>query len=166
MKKILLPNTGLFALVDDEDFDRLSKLRWRAEKHYKTWYVLSSERVSPVKVLHVTLHNVIMGIPPVSGLTPDHKDRDGLNNQKSNLRWATASEQRMNTSIASNNTSGYRGVYFARDKPRKSPWKSRIEPHGEAITLGYFETKEEAALAYNVAAVEIFGEFATLNVIR
>jgi hypothetical protein len=101
------------------------------------------------------------GIDP-KNLEVDHKNRISICNDKNNLRLATRSENQRNKNIQKNNTSGYKGVCW--DKIRNK-WKSAIHVNGKIINLGRFFTKEEAAIAYNEAAVKYFGEFAYLNVI-
>lgn len=92
----------------------------------------------------------------------DHIDRDKLNNNIDNLRPSTRNGNNHNVGISKANTSGYKGVYW--HKPRKK-WRAMIKINRKQITLGRFNTKEEAALAYNKAAKKYHGEFAYQNVI-
>lgn len=100
--------------------------------------------------LHKSIVNIVGEV--------DHKDRNKFNNTRDNLRPATSSQNKCNRALQSNNTSGYRGVYKMR-----SSWTSRIKLGGKPVVLGTFITKEEAALAYDIAAVKHYGEFAQLN---
>jgi hypothetical protein len=86
----------------------------------------------------------------------DHKDGDKLNNNLSNLRWATVIENARNSKIRSDNTSGVKGVsYHAKTKK----WQARITIDGKDYHLGYYSTIEEAKQARFNKANEVFGEF-------
>tara|TARA_R110000824_G_scaffold117249_1_gene269115 strand:+ start:607 stop:1188 length:582 start_codon:yes stop_codon:yes gene_type:complete len=90
----------------------------------------------------------------------DHIDRNRLNNELSNLREVTNRENRLNSGMRSTNTSGFRGVSRYRSKQK---WAARIQSEGESYHIGYFDSKEDAALAYDKVAKELHGEFAMLN---
>lgn len=109
--------------------------------------------------------------PPADKMV-DHIDGNGLNNLRSNLRFATMSQNIANSKVRKDNTTGYKGVsWFVGSKHPNGVWKSkpswtaRIGINGKRITVGYFATKEEAARAYNKAAIKYHGEFAKLNII-
>jgi hypothetical protein len=109
------------------------------------------------------MHNVIWehhNGPTPDGFTVDHADRNSLNNQLSNLRLATRSQQGHNQRLRSTNTSGYRGVTW--DK-QMGKWQARIMVNGKRIHLGFYADPKEAALAYDAAAKIHYGEFAVLN---
>lgn len=108
------------------------------------------------------MHRFILG--DTKGLEIDHRDGNGLNNCKSNLRLATRSENMQNSRVPKNNRYGVKGVCFLPNRYGKK-WKAAICANNRAITLGHFHTKEEAAKAYNEAAKKYHGEFARLNVI-
>ena len=91
----------------------------------------------------------------------DHIDRNKLNNHISNLRYATDSENGMNKTIQSNNTSGIVGVYFCKDRNK---WRAVIKKDRNPIHLGYFETKEEAIEARSKAEETYFKEFRAQNI--
>lgn len=153
MKTIPLTK-GHFALVDDEDYDRLSCQLWQySEKGYAV-------RKDASRAL-IMMHNEIAefhALPFVGEV--DHADRNGINNQKTNFRQATKSQQQANRGIQSNNTSGYKGVSWRKDKKK---WQARASYEGQTIRLGYFNSAEEAARAYDKEATRLFGEFAVLN---
>ena len=88
----------------------------------------------------------------------DHINHDPLDNHRHNLRLATRSQNAANVGPYANNTSGYKGVDFNQGK-----WRARITQHGKRHFLGTFDTAEEAARAYDSKALELFGEFASLN---
>ena len=98
-----------------------------------------------------------------AGTIPDHRNGDGLDNRRSNLRPATNQTNLMNRGPQVNNTSGFKGVIF--DK-RSDAWRAQIKVDGRYIYLGCLDSKIEAAEAYNEAANKVFGEFAWLNPIR
>lgn len=107
------------------------------------------------KTAAIYVHQVVTGYKLV-----DHIDGDGLNNQEVNLRKATTSQNLMNKRKQLG-ASIFKGVTRNRNK-----WKSVIETKGQQSYLGVFDTEEEAALAYNKAARELFGQFAKLNEVR
>jgi hypothetical protein len=98
--------------------------------------------------------------PP--GFTIDHENRNGLDNRLSNLRLATIKQQGFNKTATVRSTTGYKGVCFNK---RSRKFTAMIRCYPERRFLGYFVTAEEAAVAYNKAAIELHGEFARLNVI-
>lgn len=156
MKKIPLTK-GKFALVDDEDFIHLSRFSWCALKGSRTWYATRFERTKR-KNKCVYMHREILGI---SGkFDTDHRDGNGLNNQRANLRACTR-QQNLQNKMCTNPT-GYKGVWLDKRK-LSTPWQSGITQHYKKIHLGRFETAIEAAQAYNQAALKLFGQFARLN---
>ena len=97
----------------------------------------------------------------------DHKDRNPLNNQKSNLRWATKQQNAMNSNRKAGTTSSiYKGVTLKKNLKSK-PWMTTIsrtiDGKREYCFIGYFKTQKEAAIAYDAKAREFYGEFAFLN---
>ena len=153
MKEIQLTQ-GQVALVDDEDFEALSQSKWWANKDRNTFYAYRWIKVDG-KGIAQSMHNAIL-----NGKGIDHIDKNGLNNQKSNLRFCTISENAMNQRKQRNTSSIYKGVCI--DKPY-GKWRSHIRINGKAIDLGSFTSEVEAAKAYNAKAIELFGEFANLN---
>lgn len=105
------------------------------------------------------MHRLIMRAK--KGQILDHINGDRFDNRKENLRFCTNSQNLANRSKTSLNKSGYKGVTFIPGRLR--PWRAVITYKGKYTNLGYFETKEQAALAYNKAAVKYFGEFARYN---
>jgi hypothetical protein len=92
----------------------------------------------------------------------DHIDRNKLNNRIENLRVVTKSENELNCTKRVTNTSGYKGVYFSK---QFNKWRAKIDKDKKQIHIGYYDDVEEAALAYNKKAFELFGEIAYQNVI-
>ena len=163
MKEIQLTQ-GKVAIVDDDDFKRLNKYKWYtvtvdkdANKYYAARSTWINKKVGCQKMSHVVLNIVD------TSTIVDHKDGNGLNNQKSNLRVVTNVQNAQNASLRKDNKSGYKGVTLDKRYGRSDRWKSNIGVNKKLIYLGTFYTKEEAAQAYNIAAVKYFGEFARLN---
>lgn len=155
MKEIQLTK-GYVALVDDEDYDSLMRWKWTAKESKHTVYAYRKYRKDG-KQYTITMHRQIMGNP--FGAEVDHIDRDGLNNQRENLRIATHRQNAYNATPQANKH-GFRGVYLHR---KSGLWQSQITAKGRKISLGYHKTPEDAARAYDAAAREHHGEFATLN---
>ena len=107
------------------------------------------------------MHRLILGAP--LGADVDHRDGDGLNNTRSNLRLASRSQNMANvTRTVHGASSKYKGITFIA-RLRLHPWKAQITVGGQHIDLGRWATEEEAARAYDAAAVKYFGEFARTN---
>lgn len=155
MKEIQL-SQGKFALVDDEDFDYLNQFKWCTTKYGNTFYAIRNIKVDG-KYKKKFMHGVVM-----NGKGIDHRDMNGLNNQKSNLRFCTKSENAMNMRKMENASSIYKGVHFFRQTGK---WQSYITINRKRIHLGYFYSEVEAAKAYNTKAISLFCEFANLNII-
>lgn len=150
----LIPLTrGKFAVVDAEDYPELSKFIWFAAESRRTCYAVRWQDRESVK-----MHREIIKAP--ADLVVDHKDHDGLNNCRSNLRLATRTQNCQNARVWSKKTSKYKGVVWHK---RKEKWAVRIAANKKTHRLGYFESEIEAAKAYDEAAKRIHGEFAALN---
>ena len=166
MKKIPLTK-GQVAIVDDEDFEYLSQFKWHFKKGRckKIGYAARCEYLGKVdgryKQITILMHKEIMNS---FDHEIDHRDGDGLNNQKFNLRPATSSQNAMNrTKQRFNNgptSSKYKGVYWhSRDKH----WVARITVDRRVIPIGIFCTEIDAAMAHDEAALKYHGEFAKIN---
>ena len=90
----------------------------------------------------------------------DHIDGDKLNNRIDNLREATHAENQHNTGASRNNTSGYKGVHWFKEKKK---WQVRIQSSGKPLHLGYFDSAEAGHEAYREAAIRLHGEFARVR---
>lgn len=146
------------AMLDEADVHLITGYTWFAHHEHQTTYALTNlNRDGKTSVIY--MHQLIL--PPRAGFEIDHRDRNGLNNQRSNLRYATHSQNIANQNHQSRGASKYRGVTF--DKRRKKCWRAKIVVNQETIWLGAFEVEEDAAMAYNVGALKYFGEFANLN---
>lgn len=146
-----------FTMVDDEDFERISAYKWCVDESPRTRNIYA-KRSSPDGRSKIRMHREILRVGP--GAIVDHKDRNGLNNQKENLRLATASQNGHNCFLAPppNKSSKYRGVCRYKRLKRET-WIAKIKTQGRAKHLGYFSTQEAAYAAYLEAAKEIYGEF-------
>lgn len=160
MKTIWLTQ-GQVTIVDDEDYAHLQQFRWRARLSHLRWYAVRSFRVDGCWK-EVGMHRVILGLSLCGGsIQVDHKNGDGLDNRRANLRRATGNQNRWNVARLRNNTSGFKGVVRHREK-----WQASIRVYGKRIYLGCYPTPELAAQAYNRAAAEHFSEFAFTNEVR
>lgn len=160
MKEIQLTQ-GKVAIVDDEDYEYLNRWKWFAHKRNNAFYATR-------KYLNkqVSMHRQIMNAGDISILV-DHKDRNSLNNTKQNLRLCNRSQNNANTKPRKGSLSKYIGVsLFKKTKNSKGKWRATIGKDKRIFHLGYFKTQEDAALAYNVKAQELHGEFASLNQIQ
>jgi hypothetical protein len=167
MKKIPLKNRKKeiidFAIVDDEDYDRVKKYRWhrhltRGKKYarHNFWKKIKGRK----RCLSFSLHQKILGKRGNKEI--DHLDSDGLNCQKKNLRFCTHGQNVFNTKRKGKIT-GFRGVGLEKRKYGKKKWRVYISFRRKHLFIGCFFTKEEAARAYDVAARKYHGDFAQLN---
>jgi hypothetical protein len=157
-----------YAYVDDEDYERLVALGpWRlrvAGVVGKTanllFYAYRVERIDGKQRMFM-MHRELINVP--EGYDTDHRDSNGLNNQKSNLRVATRSQNNANRRKGLECSSVYKGVSSKYFNGKFHHWQARIGCGGKKIDLGMFNNEHEAALAYNKKAKELYGEFALLN---
>jgi hypothetical protein len=151
MKKIFL-NNKCFTLVDDEDFDSLNQFNW----FVVNGYARRQKKIKGVPI-RIYLHRVVTNCP--DNFCVDHINGNRLDNRKENLRICTkADNQKHSKLIIKTNTSGFRGIV-----PQKNRWRARISLDNKTRHIGYYDTKQEAAKAYNKIAREYYKEFATLN---
>jgi hypothetical protein len=163
MKQLPLTK-GYVALVDDEDYPLVSALKWvayedlRRDGTVKAVYAVSNQ--PPVGEPDLRLHRYILDLTDPE-IFVDHKDHNGLNCQKENLRTCSNRQNLANARKTSRpTTSKYKGVCKNKDSPK---WVAYATIDGKCKTLGRFDTEEDAARAYDRAALEHFGEFALLN---
>lgn len=142
------------AIVDDVDFELVSKYVWHLDTHKGTKYARTNIRRKKVR-----MHRLIMGCR--SDELVDHVDGDGLNNTRSNLRLCNKIDNGRNSfKRRSDRSSTYKGV--SRIK-KTGKWRSYIKLGDKQKHLGHFNTEKEAAKAYNQAASLHYGKFAKLN---
>lgn len=146
---------GFVALVDEQDFERVAAKKWTViapNKTRKTAYAANYWREGD-KVFAVSMHRFILSAP--RGLVVDHIDGNGLNNTRANIRLCTQAENARNQ-----RRPGIKGAYQMANSTR---WGAHIQTNGKRVHLGCFDTEEEAARAYDAAALKYHGEFARLN---
>ena len=158
MKQIPL-SQGKFALIDDEDYERVNQYKWCINSN---GYAVTSYRDSNGKWKAMKMHRFILNLNKGDSLV-DHRDTIRINNQKYNLRIASFVENLRNQKINKNNKSGFKGVRL--HKP-SSLYIAQIGIKEKKKHIGYFKCPVEAAKAYNEAAIKYFGEFAQLNEIK
>ena len=164
MKTIRLTR-GKVALVDDADYEWLSQWKWHAQRNRfltlpDRWVAVrfTAGRKNPHPLY---MHRELArrwGWPDSPQF--DHKDRDALNNRQENLRPASASQNGMNRAKLPGHTSRFKGVSWHKAIER---WRAYIQVARRHVSLGYFDCDQDAALAYDAAARQHFGEFARTN---
>lgn len=142
-------------LVDPEDEHYLTKYAWRAFHTRGLTYVRARPRAAGGRI-SLFLHNIIMNAPP--GVEVDHRNGNGLDNRRANLRLATRSRNNSNRKLQGG-TSPFKGVSWHKQAEK---WRAQITD-GKAYHLGLFISEEDAARAYDAAARLRFGEFARCN---
>lgn len=156
VKQIPIKNrkiSGLFALVDDEDYELLSQWKW----HLSTGgYAYTHVFIGKYK--KASMHSMIKDIK--KPFITDHRDRNKLNNQKHNLRQSTSLENSRNKKSYNGSLSKYKGVCWNK---RRKVWQSNIRVNKKLLFLGDFKNEIDAAKSYNISAIKYFGEFAFLN---
>ncbi len=154
MKEIEL-SRGYKAIVDDEDYERLSQWRWNISTCNGGVYATRWERESGSKRRQlIRMHVEIMN--PPAGMLVDHINGNTLDNRRCNLRACTKGQNQMNMRRNSRNTSGYRGVHWNK---KNKKWTAMIRVANKKHYLGLFESVEAAATAYAEASRKYHGEF-------
>lgn len=142
-------------IVSESDYESVMKYRWHINKFPHTMYASAK-----INNKQVRLHRFILG---GEGMVVDHKDGNGLNCSRDNMRLCTTAENARNRSKNEvRNKSGYKGVWFCN---LRNKFKSQIRVGEKRITVGTFTDSLSAAIAYNEAAIKYHGEFAKLNII-
>jgi len=177
MKEIPLRNKKheivAYALVDDSDFEWLMQWKWHRQIDAHTSYAVRQETINGKRV-GFKMHRVILGLtdPKIKG---DHRNHNGLDNQRHNLRRGTQKNNGANRTSNRGSSSKYLGVSYwisevertlkngTKKKYRYEAWQSSIEKDGIGYSLGKHNTEEDAARAYDKKAMELHGEFANLN---
>ena len=146
---------GYSTIVDAEDVHLLDGWTWRTLENGRKRYAIGYRKPQ----ISVRLHRVLFECTKGDGIEIDHIDGDGLNNRRKNLRIASGQQNSMNKKKY-RGTSKYKGVCW--DSGLRL-WRTEIVCNGKKFRLRSFESEEDAAKEYNVAARRLFGEFACLS---
>ncbi len=152
------PNT--FCKVDDEDFGFLNKWKWHVAQAApgKPKYVRRNRHAGEPGIgKEISLHRFLLS--PTDDMDVDHKNHDGLDNRRSNIRICTKGENNCNIKLRD----GYKGVYLEKGRQIHS---AQIFANGKNLKIGRFKDRHQAALAYNIAASYFHGQFAFLNQVQ
>jgi hypothetical protein len=148
-----------FAIVDDEDFERVSHGKW-----YASWcshtnsYRAARFVVEKGKRHFIYMHREVIGASALELV--DHINHDTLDNRRANLRLCNRRQNQANQRMVSTNTSGFKGVSL--DK-RNNKWRARIRVDGKTRHISMHNEAVCAAASYDAVAVQIFGDFALTN---
>ena len=154
--RIIYLTNGYEAIVDAEDYEELNKHKW----YYSKGYAIRCARNIKGGQRTILMHRVANQTP--DGSQTDHINCDKLDNRKANLRTVTNQQNQMNKGRDKDNSSKYKGVSWHKTNKK---WRSRIKANGDHKLLGMFKNEDDAARAYNEAAIKYFGEYAGLNII-
>ena len=157
MKEIKAHNSTIPIFIDDEDYDRVIKYVWRIQLNPNGLGVVSRQYMAGRATIRISLASEIMRKPRQMY---DHVDRNPFNNSKQNLRPCNVQQNAFNRGKLSNKSSQYKGVTWNK---QCNKWQAGIKLDGYSIHLGLFVEEKDAALAYNLKAVELFKTFAVLN---
>lgn len=160
VKKIPLTQ-GLYARVGAQDYAWIGQWKWTADrrKHYDLWYavrVIKREDGKWGKKIY--MHRLILQALP--GQEIDHKDNDGLNNTRKNLRFATRAENNHNTRMRISNTSGFKGVSWDKNM---NLWQAKITIRRQQIHLGRYDSPQDAYAAYCQASKHYHKDFGRIR---
>lgn len=144
---------GYEAIVDDEDYEKLSSFKWIILKSKGTQYARCSVKISFGNSKYIVMHRMLIDVPP--GMEIDHINHNGLDNRRNNLRIVTREQ---NTRNARRLDGKYKGVIRSGNR-----WVARIAVNGKTRKVAFLDTEEGAAMAYDKAALVIFGEYAHTN---
>jgi hypothetical protein len=152
---------GRVALIDDEDWPLVAPYWWWVHEYQRKSgslrgpYAKTEFRLGDGRLIKPYMHSLITGWPMT-----DHVNHDGLDNRRSNLRPATHAQNLHNQRLRDGTSSRYKGVTWHK---RLGKWQAGLTIDSRYIYLGLYAGEEEAALAYNTAALEAFGDYAWLN---
>ncbi len=154
---------GTFTVqYDAEDAHKVEPYKWSIMEGHATYYAKRNlpRRSDGSRPSPLLMHREITECP--KGMVIDHKNENGLDNRRENLRPCTRSENMMNRGKTRFNSTGYKGVYKPGDS-KLNPYSAKIQKNKKVYCLGRYKTPEEAARAYDKKAKELDGEHAKLN---
>ena len=147
-------------------YELIKNNNWYATKE---GYIVRRKRLAGGKIKNIRLHRFVMGVLDNADIFVDHINHNRADNRRCNLRICTIQQNNRNTSKSTRNpkTSRFKGVSFDKSKShQKNPWRAQYSMNSKKVHIGCFATEKEAALAYNKAVLEHFGEFANPNIIN
>jgi len=190
--KLSLRKTNKYALVDSKDYELVKNFKWYLLETANLQYAIATIRcingvfIKPLTYKEIALrrkktinrwnnisiypdgskkriliHRLIMN--PPKGMEIDHKNGNGLDNRRSNLRICTREENGRHRKLSILNTSGYHGVHYCKDSKRRKRWMASIRINKKKTYLGRYYTKEEAAEVYKHASLKYHKEFSIYN---
>lgn len=162
MNRLIPLTNNQYAMIDEEDFEKVNRISWHVRKGPKPYARGSIWNKKLKKNRLVYMHRYILDVLDTEDEI-DHIDGNGLNNQRSNLRFCTKSQNNHNVPKKPNSLSKYKGVTYQKDRKK---WAAMITVNYKSIFLGRFRTESDAAHAYNLAAIKYFGKSARLNEIK
>lgn len=152
---------GTFAVVDVGDAEEVGRHNWSARPFPRTTYAQANIKKADGSAATLKLHRLIAQLAGFGDAQEvDHRNGDGLDCRRSNLRPATRFENGRNLRVPLTNTSGFKGVSWDRSRGK---WVAQIKVNQRRHYLGSFDAAESAAHAYDAAAIRYFGPFAALN---
>ena len=158
-KKIPLTK-GKSAIVDNNDYDILAKYSWYSNESSTTPYAYRSRWISGEnRSVEIPMHHVVMNCVG-RGEEVDHINGNGLDNRKENLRFVTRAQNNWNQKPRNCTSSRYKGVSWNK---RREYWESYIQVNNRKHHLGSYQNEEMAALAYDLSALCMRGEYARVN---
>lgn len=146
---------GQKAIVDSNLYPHFAKFKWFAHWNGASFYAARWSRDENGSLFMLFMHRAVLGAKRTDGPV-DHINGNSLDNRKANLRFATHSQNIANQGIRSNNTSGFKGVWWC---SQTKLWRAAIQARGKREHIGLFKTPEEASAQYAIRAKELHGEF-------
>lgn len=138
-------------IIDIDDLEEVSKYKWHVKKERHGFLYARNNTVGPLHRFILSLHE-----NDITGKVVDHIDHNTLNNRKENLRICTNQQNVTNSRIPKNNTSGHKGVYWAKDKHK---WTAQISINNKTIYLGRYDNIEDAIEAREKATITYYKEY-------
>lgn len=148
---------GFCALVDDADYPLVASHTWGVVTQNHTSYARTHIQENGQRK-RILMHGLIQ--PTSAGMVVDHRNGNGLDNRRSNLRTSTPTQNCANRRRRRDSQWPYKGIQRTNGRGN---WQARIKVDGKRYNLGSFATPEDAANAYDAAARRYFGEFARTN---